>query len=268
MPTYAIGDVQGCFGSLERLLNRIGFTPTHDRLWFVGDLVNRGDQSLAVLRFVKGLGPAAQVVLGNHDLYLLAAAAAVVLPDGKDTIQDVLGAADRDELLWWLRHQPLLYREPPYVLVHAGLLPQWTLEQAAALAGEAEHALRGPDYDQVLRALYPSTHLQWSDDLRGLVRLATIIKVLTRIRACTPAGIMESSYTGPPDRVPPGFQPWFEIKGRKHAGATIICGHWASLGLHCQDDVLALDSGCVWGRQLSAIRLEDRQVFQVTCRGD
>jgi bis(5'-nucleosyl)-tetraphosphatase (symmetrical) len=265
MATYAIGDVQGCFGSLERLLDRIGFAPSQDRLWFVGDLVNRGDQSLAVLRYVKGLGAAAQVVLGNHDLYLLAAAAAVVSPGPKDTIQEILEASDRDDLLRWLRQRPLLYREPPFVLVHAGLLPQWTVQEAAELAQDAERELRGPDFHRVLRALYPSAHLQWTDKLTGCERLATIIKVLTRLRACSPTGVMESSYTGPPDRVPPGFQPWFEIPGRKHAGATIVCGHWASLGLHCQDDVLALDSGCVWGRHLSAIRLEDRQVFQVPC---
>lgn len=265
MPTYAIGDIQGCFSSLQQLLAQIPFDPARDRLWFVGDLVNRGPDSLRVLRYVKGLGSSAVTVLGNHDLFLLAIAGGVATPRPKDTVQEVLAAPDRDELLSWLRRQRLFYREGPFVLVHAGLLPQWTIEEAEALAQEAEAALRGPDCKPLLRALYPSNHLQWSPALTGAVRVATITKVLSRLRTCSPEGVMESSFAGPPDQAPPGFHPWFQIAERRHRDATIVCGHWAALGLHIGDGVLAIDSGCVWGGQLTAVRLDDHHIFQVAC---
>jgi bis(5'-nucleosyl)-tetraphosphatase (symmetrical) len=267
MAVYAIGDVQGCYDPLQRLIEHIRFDPSRDRLWFVGDLVNRGPDSLGALRYIKQLGRAASVVLGNHDLFLLAVSAGITTPGPQDTIQAIMDAPDRDELLDWVRRQPLLYRERPFLLVHAGLLPQWSLGEAEALAREAEAALQSDRYASVLRALYPSKHLQWSSELTGSIRLATIIKVLTRLRACSPTGIMESSYSGPPERIPPGFQPWFDITERRHREATIICGHWASLGLHCRENLLAIDSGCVWGRELTAVRLEDRQVYQVPCNG-
>lgn len=265
MATYAIGDVQGCFRSLEQLVDRIRFDSSCDRLWFVGDLVNRGPDSLPVLRYIKSLGPAATVVLGNHDLFMLAVAAGIVTPSPQDTLDEILSAPDREELLSWVRHQRLFYREPPFVLVHAGLLPQWSIEQAQNLAQEVERALRGPHYTQVLRALYPSKHLQWSPTLTGPARLATIITVLTRIRACSPEGLMESSYSGPPEHIPAGFLPWFRIESPARRNTTVVCGHWASLGLYCDEHVLAIDSGCVWGRELTAVRLEDRQTFQVPC---
>lgn len=265
MATYAIGDVQGCFSSLQQLLTEISFDPVQDRLWFVGDLVNRGPDSLRVLRYVKGLCSSAVTVLGNHDLFLLAVAAGIAAPRAKDTIQEILAAPDRDELIHWLRHQRLLYREGPFVLIHAGLLPQWTIEEAAALALQAETALRGPTSDQLLRALYESGHLQWSPTVAGTARLAAITKVLTRLRICSADGVMESSYTGPPAQAPAGFVPWFQLPTRKSANATIICGHWAALGLHVERNLLAIDSGCVWGNRLTAIRLDNRQVFQVAC---
>lgn len=268
MATYAIGDVQGCGTSLQQLLAQIRFTPTRDRLWFVGDLVNRGPDSLGVLRYVKGLGPAAMTVLGNHDLFLLAAAAGIVAPRAMDTIQPILAAPDCDELLSWLRRQPLLYREGPFAMVHAGLLPQWTVEQAEGLAREVETVLGGPDYQELLRASFESPSVQWSDDLTGLPRLAALAHVFTRLRTCTEDGIMNSSYNGPLDHTPPGFLPWFHIPARRSTEATIICGHWAALGLYLRDGILALDSGCVWGKQLTAIRLEDREVFQVPCEGE
>ncbi len=267
MAMYAIGDVQGCYRSLQDLLIRIRFNSSRDRLWFVGDLVNRGPDSLRVLHFVKNLGSAAVTVLGNHDVFLLAVACGIVNLSAQDTIGDILSAPDREELLLWVRRQHLFYRQPPFVFVHAGLLPQWSIEEAHELALEAEEALQSPHYEQVLRALYPSKHLQWSPDLRGPTRVATIIKVLTRLRACSVAGVMESSYSGPPDRVPAGFLPWFRIKDRRHGDAVIVHGHWASLGLYCEENLLSIDSGCVWGRQLTAVRLEDRQVFQVACNG-
>lgn len=267
MATYAIGDVQGCYEALQRIIEEIRFRPSTDRLWFVGDLVNRGPDSLSVLRYIKSLGSSAVVVLGNHDLFLLAVSRGIAVPRPEDTLGAILTAPDREELLSWLRQRPLLYREQPFVLVHAGLLPQWTVTDAQRLANEVEAALNGPQYEPVLRALYPSKHLQWSAELTGPTRLAAIIKVLTRIRACSPEGVMESSYTGPPEHIPAGFLPWFRIEHRQHRDATIVCGHWASLGLYCEDNLLAIDSGCVWGRELTAIRLEDRRIFQVSCNG-
>ena len=273
MATYAIGDVQGCDDALKRLVEQIQFDPVSDRLWFVGDLVNRGPDSLKVLRYIKSLRASAVVVLGNHDLFLLAVAEGIATPSAQDTLQPILAAPDRDELLGWVRQQRLLYREHPFVLVHAGLLPQWSIREAEELAREVETALHGPAYKDVLRALYPSKHLQWTPHLTGPIRLATIIKVLTRLRACSADGLMESSYSGPLDHIPAGFLPWFRIENRERRHTTIVCGHWASLGLHCEENLLAIDSGCVWGRQLTAIRLEDRKVFQVGCnnieyRGD
>ena len=273
MATYAIGDVQGCDDALQRLVEQIQFDPASDRLWFVGDLVNRGPDSLKVLRYIKRLGDSAVVVLGNHDLFLLAVAEGIATLRPEDTLQAILAAPDRDELLTWVRQQRLLYHESSFVLVHAGLLPQWSVREAEELAREVETALRGPAYKDVLRALYPSKHLQWFSNLTGPTRLATIIKVLTRLRACSADGLMESSYSGPPDHIPAGFLPWFRIENRERRDTTIVCGHWASLGLYCEENLLAIDSGCVWGRQLTAMRLKDRKVFQVGCnnfgcRGD
>ncbi len=263
MATYVIGDVQGCHEALQRLLQHIHFHSESDRLWFVGDLVNRGPNSLSVLRYIKNLGDRAVVVLGNHDLFLLSVAEGITTLRPEDTLQLVLDAPDRNELLGWLRRQRLFYREGPFALVHAGLLPQWSIDEAEQLAREVEAGLQGPSYRDILRALYPSKQLQWSANLTGPTRLATIIKVLTRLRACSPNGQMESSFSGPPERVPAGYFPWFTISGRRHHDATIICGHWAALGLHCEAQLFAIDSGCVWGRQLTAVRLEDRKIFQV-----
>lgn len=263
MATYAIGDVQGCYEPLQRLIRHVGFDPISDRLWFVGDLVNRGPDSLSVLRYIKQLGDRAVVVLGNHDLFLLAVAENIASLRPEDTLQTFLTAEDREDLLAWLRQQRLFYREGPFAMVHAGLLPQWSIDETEQLAREVEASLQGPTYKDVLRALYPSKHLQWAPNLTGPTRLATIIKVLTRLRACSSDGRMESSYNGHPDRIPRGYFPWFKIQNEWSRDTTIVCGHWAALGLHCDRHVLALDSGCVWGRQLTAVRLEDRKVFQV-----
>ena len=268
MAIYGIGDIQGCFSALERLTDKIGFNPKKDTLWFVGDLVNRGPDSLAVLRWVKGLGPSAVVVLGNHDLHLLAAAEGL-RPVGKgDTFQDILDAPDRDDLLSWLRQQRLLYRENNVVLVHAGLLPQWTAREAEALATEVQEVLRGPDYRTLLREMYGSIPAQWSPDLTGMLRCRVIINALTRLRFCTPDGHMDLKHNGPPESAPPGLFPWFALQNRKNSDVVIVSGHWAALGLRLADNVLALDSGCVWGQALSAVRLEDRRIYQVTCSGE
>jgi bis(5'-nucleosyl)-tetraphosphatase (symmetrical) len=268
MAIYALGDIQGCYSALQRLTDEIGFNPQQDTLWLVGDLVNRGPDSLGVLRWVKGLGPSAVVVLGNHDLHLLAAAEGV-RPVGKgDTFQDILEAPDREDLLSWLRQQRLLYRENDVVLVHAGLLPQWTAREAEALATEVQEVLRGPDYRTLLREMYGSTPAQWSPDLTGMLRCRVIVNALTRLRFCTPGGEMDLQHNGPPESAPPGFLPWFALPNRKNSDVVIVSGHWAAMGLRLTANLLALDSGCVWGQKLSAVRLGDRRLYQVRCGGE
>jgi bis(5'-nucleosyl)-tetraphosphatase (symmetrical) len=263
--TYAIGDIQGCLSSLQQLINKIQFRASHDRLWFVGDLVNRGPDSLSVLRWVKALGPTAVVVLGNHDLHLLAAAEGARPIRKDDTFQDVLAAPDRDDLLHWLRQRPLLHRQDKFVFVHAGLLPQWTVEEAEQLAREVEQVLQSADFKSLLQHMTGSKPGRWSPELTGAARYRVIINALTRLRLCTVDGEMEFSYTGPPLGAPPGYVPWFDVPTRRSRDATVISGHWAALGLVMREDLIALDTGCVWGGSLSAVRLEDRAVFQVAC---
>lgn len=264
MAIYAIGDIQGCLASFRQLLDRIAFTPGSDKLWLVGDLVNRGPDSLDTLRFIKNLGTSVRLVLGNHDLFLLATAEGVTTLRPKDTIQDILSASDRADLIDWLRRQPLHHREGSFLMIHAGILPQWTIEEATALAHEVETILRGPEYRTFLHALFHGPAPQWSSSLKGLERLVSITRVLTRLRSCTPTGEM-SSFSGAPEETPVGFTPWFRIPDRRNTGTIIITGHWAALGLHVEANLLAIDSGCVWGRKLTAVRLEDRSVFQVDC---
>ena len=265
MATYAIGDVQGCFAPLQALLGEIGFSKARDRLWFVGDLVNRGPQSLETLRFVKALGDSAVTVLGNHDLHLVIVAAGFGRVHGGDTLQDILAAADREELLAWLRALPMLHAEDEYLMVHAGLLPQWDTAQAADLAREVEAALRGPRHRELAGQMYGNHPDRWRDDLGGYDRLRVVINAMTRLRICTPDGRMELSYTAGPADIPAGYLPWFAAPGRRSAASAVIFGHWSALGLRVEPKVLALDSGCLWGRSLSAVRLEDRKVFQVPC---
>ena len=265
MATYAIGDLQGCYTPLQRLLEKLQFDPSADRLWFVGDLVNRGPDSLAVLRYVKSLGDQAVVVLGNHDLHLLTVASGFVKAHRGDTLKDILQAPDRDELVAWLRHRPLLHCDLGYSMVHAGLLPSWTIAQALALAHEVETALRGPNYLNFLAHMYGNQPDRWHDDLRGWDRLRLITNAFTRLRICTVEGTMEFSHKGELADVPAGFIPWYEVPGRLSADETIVCGHWSAQGLRIKSKLLALDTGCLWGRCLSAVRLEDRRLFQVEC---
>jgi bis(5'-nucleosyl)-tetraphosphatase (symmetrical) len=265
MATYAIGDVQGCFTSLQRLLEKCRFDPPSDRLWLVGDLVNRGPRSLDTLRFVRALGPSAIVVLGNHDLYLLMTAAGFGRSNKGDTLDGILKARDREELLDWLRRRPLCYREGEFCMVHAGLLPQWTAERAGALAGEVEAVLSGPDHLALLANLWGSEPAAWSDDLTGWPRLRVIVNAMTRMRFCSPTGVMELRTKGEISAAPPGHLAWFEVPGRLSATDVMVIGHWSALGLKVEPRLLALDSGCFWGRHLSAVRLEDRAVFQVDC---
>ena len=265
MATFAIGDVQGCFDELERLLGEVGFSPARDRLWVVGDLVNRGPRSLAVVRFVKGLGDRAVVVQGNHDLHLLAFAAGHAKRRADDTFDDLLAAPDCAPLLDWLRFRPMLHVEDEYVMVHAGLLPSWSVTQAHDLAAEVEAELRSKRYRLFLAELYGSRPDTWRDDLRGMDRLRVIVNAMTRMRFCTAEGVMELGVKGELEKAPPGYLPWFEVPGRKTRGVPIVCGHWSALGLRLTPDLLALDTACVWGGSLTAVRLEDHRVFEVPC---
>ena len=265
MATYAIGDLQGCFGSLQELLAEIGFSATRDRLWFVGDLVNRGPQSLEILRFVKAMGERAVVVLGNHDLHLLMVAETSAKPHRQDTLGAILDAVDRDELLAWLRGRPLMHAEGEYAMVHAGLLPSWDIGKALDLARETELALQGPDWRGLMAHMYGNQPDHWDDSLSGYERLRVIINAMTRLRICTPDGRMEFRHKGGLEDIPAGYVPWFGVPGRRSANATVICGHWSAIGLLAQKNLLALDSGCLWGGCLSAVCLEDRRIVQVSC---
>ena len=267
MATLAIGDVQGCYAELQALLRATAFDPARDRLWFVGDLVNRGPEALRTLRFVRDLGTCAIVVLGNHDLHLLALALGLAKTRADDTLNDVLAAQDRDELLDWLRRRPMMHVESGHAVVHAGLLPQWDIARAQNLAREVEDELRGTRYREFLAQLYGSRPDKWSDNLRGMDRLRVIVNAMTRLRFCTQDGVMEFETKGEVNTAPAGYVPWFEVRDRKSASHTIVCGHWSALGLRLEPKLVALDTGCVWGGKLSAVRLEDRRLYQVSCAG-
>lgn len=261
MATYAIGDVQGCFDELQALLAEIRFGE-RDQLWFVGDLVNRGPKSLQVLRFVRALGSRAVVVLGNHDLHLVTQHEGFERPRADDTFHDVLAAPERRELVDWLRARPLMHAADGYVMVHAGLLPQWSIAQALELAHEVESALVAPGYREFLANMYGSEPAQWGDALTGWDRLRVIVNAMTRMRFCTHDGKMEFRAKG--SRPPPGYEPWFAL--RPALEPAVICGHWSALGLKLTSQLAALDSGCVWGGRLTALRLEDHSIHQVACR--
>jgi bis(5'-nucleosyl)-tetraphosphatase (symmetrical) len=265
MATYAIGDLQGCFAPLERLLAKIRFDPFRDRLWFVGDLVNRGPDSLRCLRFVRSLGEAAITVLGNHDLHLVCVAEGAQKARARDTLDDVLDAPDRDELVEWLRHRPLMHVERGFALVHAGLLPEWSMKKAASLAREVEEALRGRRYRALLKRMYGDEPSRWSERLRGFDRLRVVINAMTRLRVCDDDGSMVLEYKGEPGEPSDAWTPWFDMPRRRSRDHAVVCGHWSALGRVVRDDLLAIDSGCVWGRSLTAVRLEDREVFGVRC---
>ena len=265
MPTYAIGDLQGCYDPLQRLLERIQFAPAHDTLWLVGDLVNRGPQSLEVLRFIKSLGEAAVTVLGNHDLHLLALTAGFGRVHKSDTFGPILTAPDRDELLHWLQHQRLAWREGEYLLLHAGLMPGWSADDAMRLAAEAEVVLQQQDARDFFAQMYGDSPRAWRDNLQGIDRIRVIVNTFTRMRYCTAQGEMDFHHKGAPGSQPPGLFPWFDVPERRSADTTIIMGHWSTLGLIHRPNLLALDTGCLWGGELTAVRMEDRKVFSITC---
>lgn len=267
MAIFAIGDVQGCFSTLEALLARLPYDATRDRLWLVGDLVNRGPRSLDVLRWAVGRSDLV-TVLGNHDLHLLARAAGVRKKKQRDTLEEVLGAPDRETLLEWLAHRPLLHREGPWVMVHAGLLPAWDLERAERLARDLEALLRGCDRQQLLEAWGREAGPDgWSDELTPARQRLVALRAFTLLRELRADGSMEPDYNGPPKLAPAGLVPWFDAPRRAWAGeARVVFGHWAALGLHRGPDALGLDTGCVWGGTLTAVRLEDGAVWQEPTR--
>lgn len=258
MAVYAIGDVQGCLAPLRALLEHIAFDPARDRLWFAGDLVNRGPDSLGVLRLVRDLGPAALTVLGNHDLHLLAIAAGAVEPKPRDTLDAVLAAPDRDALLDWLRAQPLLHHDAQlnYTLVHAGLLPQWDLPLALSLVAEVEAVLQGPDHRAFFARMYGDQPDHWEPSLRGVERLRVILNACTRLRYCDREGHMDLRPKGAPGSQAPHLMPWFTVPGRRSADLRILFGHWSTLGCRQEAGITGLDSGCVWGQTLTAARLD------------
>jgi bis(5'-nucleosyl)-tetraphosphatase (symmetrical) len=264
MTTYAIGDIQGCQQRLNELLQRIHAATPNPRLIFVGDLVNRGPQSLATLREIRALGDAASMVLGNHDLHLLAVANGIRKPHRSDTLDDILNAPDRDELLDWLRCQPLAILEDGHLFVHAGVLPQWTAPQTVALSREVQDVLSSPDWVNFLSQMYGNMPATWNDDLQGADRLRCIVNALTRLRFCSSDGTMELTTKGIETTLP-GFMPWFDVPGRKTADVTVVAGHWSTLGLMMRPNVLTLDTGCLWGGKLTAVRLQDRALIQIEC---
>lgn len=264
MATYAIGDVQGCFRTLEALLGRIGYSRARDRLLLVGDLVNRGPGSADTLRWAmrESDGDRLVAVLGNHDLHLLARHFGVAKPKKRDTLDEVLGAPDRGAMIEWLRSRPLVHHEDGYLVVHAGLLPAWSAGEAVRLAAEVSRTLRGPAPGELLSLLRARPARRWEEGLGGVERQRVIVQALTQLRTCRGDGAPDLDYSGPPGEAPPGCVAWFEDPGRVERDATVVFGHWAALGLHVSRRAIGLDTGAAWGHALSALRLEDRVVFE------
>lgn len=266
MAVYAIGDVQGCFFSLQRLIDSIQFDPSTDQIWFAGDLVNRGPDSLSTLRFVKSLGASAVSVLGNHDLHLIASAYSRGKSRSRDTIQSILDAPDCIELIDWLRYRPLFHVKQLYCLVHAGLAPQWTIAEARSYAREVESVLQSDQISGFLEHMYGNEPDTWNPNLEGWDRLRFIANVFTRIRYCTPEGALQMKAKHSPAHNTDQIIPWFEMENRQSKSATIVFGHWSTLGLQLNQSILSLDTGCAWGGYLTAVRLDNaREVFQVRC---
>lgn len=273
MATYAIGDVQGCYDSLEALLGKVGFDREQDQLWFCGDLVNRGPSSVEVLRFIRGLGDRAVAVLGNHDLHLIAAHFGLRRVRSRDTLRDVLRAEDRRALVDWLLHRPLVHRGERYFVVHAGLAPSWRLGDAERIARETEAQLRN-DPHRVLETFISASNFRYRETLSRSRRAAAALATFTLLRACEPDGTLLTDYSGPPESIPTGFGAWYDLRaaerlqlGRRMPPRTcIVFGHWAAQGLLVRDDVIGLDTGCVWGGRLSALRLDDGKLFSVAAR--
>lgn len=259
---YAIGDIQGCAASLDELL---ALLPADARLVFVGDLINRGPESLRALRRVMSLGDRATVVLGNHDIHLLAVAAGIRPLHDEDTMREILDAPDAQDLLDWVRSRPMAHRASGALFVHAGVLPAWSAEEALALAGELEARLRAPDYREFLATMYGNQPLRWNDELTGADRLRCVLNAFTRMRFVAEDGAMDLKIKGDPAKAPPGWVPWFAHPGRATRGTPVVFGHWSTLGLYLGEDAIGLDSGCVWGGNLTALAWPARKVIQVQC---
>ena len=262
MALYAVGDLQGCMDSFERLLRALDFSPDRDHLWLVGDLVNRGPRSLDVLRWARAHEHAITAVLGNHDLHLLARAAGVAEAKRRDSLDEVLAAPDRDALIDWLRRRPLLHVDGGHVMVHAGLHPRWTIDRARTFAAELEAGLRSADWRAWLAQL-PGAAPPWSDALDGAARVRALLAYFVRVRCCEPDGSTVPDFDGPPEDAPEGTLPWYAFPSPAWTTHVAVFGHWAAHGLRLADHWIALDSGCVWGKGLSAVRLPDRTVTQV-----
>ncbi len=268
MATYAIGDLQGCYDELQLLLKKINYNPDRDQLWFAGDLVNRGPKSLETLRFVKQ--HASACVLGNHDLHLLAGACHKKFRRRKDTLDDILDAPDRDELIHWLRQQPLMHHDTTsgFSMIHAGLPPQWDLQLAKRCANEVESVLRGEDYPSFFEQMYGNQPDLWSDDLDGLDRLRFITNCFTRLRFCTQEGHLALDEKGQPGSPAPDLQPWFTWQQRRSKDLKILFGHWSTLGAYEGENVYALDTGCLWGGSLTALKIGDTTTrIELDCPG-
>ena len=264
---YLVGDLQGCCNALERMLSTLAFSASRDRLFVLGDLVNRGPQSLATLKRLQSLGSAAICVLGNHDLHLLAVVHGVRKSGRKDTLEDILSSPERAAILHWLRHQRMACQDAGWLMVHAGVVPQWDAALTLSLAAEVETVLRSPDLPEFLHAMYGNEPECWQDDLQGTPRLRFIVNALTRIRFCTLQGHLDLSTSGSPDAAPQGLVPWFDVPDRRTQGTPIAFGHWSTLGLMQKPDLLCLDTGCVWGGKLSAMRVDGgrRELIQIVC---
>ncbi len=266
MTDYAVGDIQGCHDALLRLNERLSFDPGKDRLWFTGDLVNRGPGSLETLRYARDLGDAAVCVLGNHDLHLLAVDAGLARSKKRDTLDAILDAPDRKELMHWLRHRPVAHHQSGVLMVHAGLPPQWDLDTTLSCAAELQETLRGDGYRDFLRAMYGNRPIRWDPELSGYDRLRFIVNALTRMRYCTADGDLDLDAKGPPGSQPTGLHPWFRVPGRASESLEIVFGHWSTLGAIDENGVHALDSGCVWGGKLGAIALDGSgRRYDVAC---
>ncbi len=266
---YAIGDVQGCFEPLQRLLKKINYHPDHHQLWFTGDLVNRGPESLKTLRFVKQLPEDTVCVLGNHDLGLLSIAIHANALHPEDTFTDILNAPDKEELLDWLRHRPILHHDTQlgFTLTHAGILPSWTLLEAQAFAKELEAVLRGPHYEEFLRNMYGNAPTTWEDAMMGWDRFRFITNAFTRMRFCTPTGMLDFSSKGA-EHPEASHIPWFKVPNRRMTGEKIVFGHWAALqGKSDEPGIFPIDTGCVWGNCLTALCLHTQERVSVDCKG-
>ena len=268
MAHYLVGDLQGCDAPFGRLLAKVGFSPSRDTVYVLGDLVNRGPASAAVLRRLMSYGDAAQCLLGNHDLSLLAVAHGHRAPHRNDTMDDILSAPDRDAMLDWLRHRSMGLQAHGILMVHGGVLPQWDGAKVLSLAAEVEAVLRGPGLADFLSQMWGNRPDRWEDGLAGADRLRVVVNALTRLRFCTPEGVMDLKASGRLDQAPPGTMAWFDVPGRRSAGVTIAFGHWSTLGYLRRPDLISLDTGCVWGGCLSALRLADdgqHELIQENC---